>query len=124
VIAQIISILGLVLSLVENVAPTASTVAKVVQTLEGLLSVGTDLITQITPAVKNIIAALRGKDGITQDQLDSLAVLEQKWDDAFDQAAKDEGLDDEPAAGTDAAPPAAADAPAAGDQTGEEKPAT
>ena len=93
----LLPILGLVLSLVEQITPQAATIAKIIQTLETIISVGSELVTAVYPAVKNIIEALKGKDGVSQSDLDALAVLEKKWDDAFDAAAKDEGIDDETA---------------------------
>lgn len=73
-------------------AQTSQTVANILNLLEKLMP---DIIAagqQLATTVQNIIAALKGTDGVTPEQWAQLDAFEKQIDAAFDSAAKDEGL--------------------------------
>jgi hypothetical protein len=91
-------LVAIIAQIVQTVLPnlasqqTTTLVETIITTLEKILP---DVITagqELTTTVQNIIAALKGTDGITPDQWNALDAFEKQIDSEFDQAATDEGL--------------------------------
>jgi len=85
-------LLTLVAKFVPAVAANETLISDIITGLEQALPTITKEYQDVMPLVENIIAALRGTDGITQAQSDALDALEITIDAEFDAAAKDEGL--------------------------------
>ena len=79
----------LLLSVIASIAGTAGapTIATIITALTNILPFLIQEVTAVVPLVKNIIAALKGNDQITQDQLDQLTALEATYDADFEAAA-------------------------------------
>lgn len=91
-------LVALISQVVQNLLPkvanadVTNTVTAIITALEKILpdiiAAGGDLVT----AVQNIIAALKGTDGVSPEQWAALDAFEARIDAEFDQAAKDEGV--------------------------------
>lgn len=88
IIAQVVQVV------LPNMASqqTVTLVTTIISTLEKILPDVIQAGQELATSVQNIISALKGTDGITQDQWNALDTLEKQIDDEFDQAAKDEGF--------------------------------
>lgn len=89
VIEVLITLLG---KLIPAIGNNAQLIDTIIQALEQIVPVLVKEYQDLVPIVSNIIAALKGTDGITVDQWNALTALEAQIDSEFDQAAKDEGL--------------------------------
>jgi len=91
-------LVAVIVQIVEQVLPklvgdqTASVVDIIITTLQKILPDVLKAGEQLATTVQNIIAALKGTDGVTQPQWDALDALEKQIDPDFDAAAKDEGF--------------------------------
>lgn len=94
----LIAIITMIQTVINALFPSAAasqtgkTIDNIITTLEALLPDIVNTVTDLVEPVKNIIAALKGTDGITPEQWAALDTYEQQIDAAFDAAAKDEGL--------------------------------
>lgn len=89
VISVLITLLG---KLVPAIGTNADLINTIIQALEQIIPVLVQEYKDLVPEVQNIIAALKGTDGITLEQWNALDALENQIDAEFDQAAKDEGV--------------------------------
>lgn len=89
VISVLITLLG---KLIPAIGTNADLINTIITALEQIVPVLIQEYKDLVPEVQNIIAALKGTDGITQDQWNALDALEQQIDAEFDSAAKDEGV--------------------------------
>jgi hypothetical protein len=86
------------LEMLQLIAPgaTADLIVKIVTVLEAWIPIIIKEATDLTPIVKNVIAALRGNGTITTEQLDQLDTMEATLDAAFDKAISDAEAADKP----------------------------
>lgn len=84
-----LAVVQALLSLVAMISPGASTgiIAQIIEALVTIIPVIVKEAKDLAPPVKNIIAALRGSEQITPEQLDQLDALELELDADFDDAA-------------------------------------
>lgn len=95
VLSVLITLLG---KLVPAIGANADLINTIITALEQIIPVLVQEYKDLVPLVQNVIAALKGTDGITQDQWNALDALEVQIDAEFNQAAADEGLGNDPAA--------------------------
>lgn len=83
------AILSAVLALLQTIAPSlgSSAIQNVINILVQLLPVAIKEVQDLTPAIKNIIAALSSNPAATADQLATLKALDTLTDANFDAAA-------------------------------------
>ncbi len=84
------TILAAVLSLLQTVAPalsSSSVIQSVINILTQILPVAIKEVQDVTPAIKNIIAALSTNPATTADQLATLKALDTLTDANFEAAA-------------------------------------
>ncbi len=89
IIPVLITLLG---KIVPAIGANSDLINTIVTALEQIVPVLIQEAKDLVPEVQNIIAALKGTDGITTDQWNQLDALEQQIDAEFDSAAKDEGV--------------------------------
>lgn len=89
IVPVLITLLG---KLVPAIGANAGLINTIIEALQQIMPFVVQEYNDLLPVVKNVIAALKGTDGITKDQWDQLDQLETIADDEFDQAAKDEGV--------------------------------
>jgi hypothetical protein len=89
VITILITLLG---KIVPAIGANADLINTIITALEQIVPVLIQEYKDLVPEVQNIVAALKGTDGITTDQWNALDALEGQIDAEFGQAAKDEGL--------------------------------
>ena len=78
------------LAVLVQIAPNIgipSVIVSIISALENIIPIVVKEFQDVAPMVKNIIAALKNNDSVTQDQLDQLDVLEAKLDADFEAAA-------------------------------------
>lgn len=85
-------VIQLLAKLVPAVADNQALIGDVVASLEQMVPVLVKEYQDILPEVQNIIAALKGTDGITAEQWNALDALETQIDTEFEAAAKDEDV--------------------------------
>lgn len=93
--------LAAILALIAELAPvlsSATQIASVISTLEGIMSAVTAEVQSVLPMIKNIIAALQSNGNITADQMAALTALDAATDAAFEAAAAADGAAPDPAA--------------------------
>lgn len=90
------SVVTVILTLLGKVVPAigsnAGLIADIITALEAIVPVVIQEYKDLLPEVKNVIAALKGTDGISQAQWDALDSLEADVDTEFNEAATEEGL--------------------------------
>lgn len=89
IVPVLITLLG---KIVPAIGANADLINTILAALEEIVPVLVQEYKDILPEVQNIIAALKGTDGITSDQWTALDALEQQIDAEFDEAAKEEGV--------------------------------
>ena len=94
----LLSIVSMIAQVVDSLLPSVAS-AKTTQTVDNIISVLEkilpDVITagsELVTTVQNVIAALKGTDGVTPEQWAALDTFEKQIDAEFDQAATDEGV--------------------------------
>lgn len=85
-------ILSALLSLLQAVMPTlgvasSGTIQNIIGALIQLIPLAVKEYQDVLPMIKNIIAALKGNNEVTTEQLDQLDEMEAQLDAAFDAAA-------------------------------------
>lgn len=91
IVTVLITLLG---KLVPAIGANADLITTIITALEQIVPVLVQEYKDLVPIVQNIIAALKGADGITPDQWAALDTLEKQIDAEFEQAATDEGIAD------------------------------
>lgn len=84
------ALIPVILSLLETILPainSSGTIAKIIATLVQIIPIVVKEVQDLVPMVKNIIAALKSTDGITEDQLAQLEALDAQCDADFETAA-------------------------------------
>lgn len=97
------AIVALVAQVIPQIGSNSALINTIIETLGKILPEAISTAKDLVPAIQNIIAALKGTDGITADQWAALDALQTQADADFDAAAKDEGFGPE----TPPAPPTA-----------------
>lgn len=87
IVSVLITLLG---KIVPAIGANADLINTIITALEQIVPVLIQEYKDLVPEVQNIIAALKGTDGITDAQWAALDALEAQIDAEFDQAAKDE----------------------------------
>lgn len=90
--SQVISVLTLLASLIADLSGSSSTIAKVISWLREFVSLGIKEAKDVVPLIKNIIEALRSKEGVTAEQLADLEDIEKLADAEFEAAAARAGF--------------------------------
>ena len=103
ILEAIVALLG---QIVPAVGGNATLIDSIIETLAKILPEVVSTAKDLAPPVQNIIAALKGTDGITQAQWDALDALQTQADADFEKAAADEGFGSTPPPETPSAPPA------------------
>jgi len=92
------AIITAAIALLTEISPllaAGSTIAKIISLLETIVPVLVQTASELVPTVKNLIAMMKSKDGITPDQLDTLDKLEAQidadWQKASDAADAEDG---------------------------------
>lgn len=85
----IITLLG---KLIPAIGNNADLIAEIITSLQQIIPILVKEYQDLVPIVQNIIAALKGTDGISSDQWAALAALETQIDSEFDAAASNEGV--------------------------------
>lgn len=70
----------------------ATAIATLITTLTNIIAAADQEIQAVAPEIKNIIAALKGNNSITADQMTQLEALDAATDQAFEAAASAAGL--------------------------------
>jgi hypothetical protein len=78
--------------LIPAIGNNQDLITKIITALEEIVPVLVKEYQDLVPIVQNIIAALKGTDGVTSEQWTSLDTLEKQIDTEFDQAAGDESV--------------------------------
>lgn len=94
IVTVLITLLG---RLVPAIGANADLINTIITALEQIVPVLIQEYKDLVPIVQNIIAALKGTDGISADQWAALDALEKQIDADFEQAASDEGMPPGPA---------------------------
>ena len=100
ILEAIVALLG---NLLPAVGGNTALIDSIIETLAKVLPEAISTAKDLVPAIQNIIAALKGTDGITPEQWAALDALQTQADTDFDKAAADEGFGPE----TPPVPPAA-----------------
>jgi phage-related protein len=85
-------LVSLIAQLIPAVEKNKDLIDKIIQVLAQILPEILQTVKDLYEPVKNIVMALKGTDGITPEQWNLLDSYEKQIDDAFDQAAADEGF--------------------------------
>lgn len=93
IVPILITLLG---KLVPAIGANADLISEIVTALQQIVPVLVQEYKDLVPIVKNVIAALKGADGITPEQWTALDALETQIDNEFEQAATDEGIPPDP----------------------------
>lgn len=88
VIQSVLAMISQFLPLLGS-SSAVSTIQSIINALKNLVPLIVDEVQLVTPAIKNIIAALSANPATTADQLAQLKALDAQVDAAFDEAAKD-----------------------------------
>jgi len=88
VIQSVLAMISQFLPLLGS-SSTVSTIQSIINALKNLVPLIVDEVQLVTPAIKNIIAALSANPATTAEQLAQLKALDAQVDAAFDEAAKD-----------------------------------
>lgn len=89
VITTLIALLG---KLVPAIGANSGLIDEIITAIQEILPTLIQEYKDLVPIVQNIIAALKGTDGITTDQWTALDNLETQIDSDFDSAATAEGV--------------------------------
>lgn len=87
---SIVALIPTALGLLQSVLPVigaGTQIGKAIALLTQIVPLAIKTAQDVMPTIKNIIAALKSKDGITTEQWNELDKLEQQIDAEFDAAA-------------------------------------
>lgn len=84
------AILPLILAFIQDVLPlisgSSAATSSVVQMLIRIVPIVVQEATDLLPQIQNVIRVLSAKDGVTDEDMDALRILDQTCDDAFEAA--------------------------------------
>src|SRR5690349_24856469 len=96
----ILTIISLLAKVVPQIGANSALITEIITDLSAIIPALVKEVEDVVPMIRNIITALKSKDGVTPEQLAALDAMEDQLDADFDKAAADEGFGPPPTPAT------------------------